>query len=294
MRAELPLDAEDPVVIQLDPDATPILSVMLGGPLSVRELSEIAENMVKDRLERLPGVGSIEIIGSRRREVRIWLDPVRLAGYGLSIDDVRSTLLLENAETAGGRVEGREREWTVTTSGPREAGRGLRRPDRRPARRPPGLYLRDVAKTEDGLAEERSPRPFQRAAGSVAGGPAPQRDEHGGRRRSGSDGSRGPAAQPAARHGGPDHPRHGGVHRGLDLLRLLQHALGRPAGGRRRPPVPAQPEVDPDLGAGDPLLGHRVVHVLLPGGLHAERDDPDGAVPGDRRRDRTTRSSSWR
>ncbi len=155
VRADLPLDAEDPVVTQLDPDATPILSVMLGGPVSVRELSEIAENMVKDRLERLPGVGSIEIIGSRRREVRIWLDPVRLAGYGLSIDDVRSALLLENAETAGGRVEGREREWTVTTSGrvKRVEDFGALIAAERGGRL---VYLRDVAKIEDGLAEERS------------------------------------------------------------------------------------------------------------------------------------------
>ena len=155
VRAELPLDIEDPVVTQIDPDATPILSVMLGGPISVRELSELAENMVKDRLERLPGVGSIEIIGSRRREVRIWLDPVRLAGYGLSIDDVRSTLLLENAETAGGRVEGREREWTVTTSGrvKRVEDFGALIAAQRGGRL---VYLRDVVKIEDGLAEERS------------------------------------------------------------------------------------------------------------------------------------------
>lgn len=155
VRAELPLDIEDPVVTQIDPDATPILSIMLGGPVSVRELSELAENMVKDRLERLPGVGSIEIIGSRRREVRIWLDPVRLAGYGLSIDDVRATLLLENAETAGGRVEGPEREWTVTTSGrvKRVEDFGALIAAERGGRL---VYLRDVAKIEDGLAEERS------------------------------------------------------------------------------------------------------------------------------------------
>ncbi|MDE2922038.1 MAG: efflux RND transporter permease subunit [Acidobacteriota bacterium] len=155
VRADLPLDVEDPVVTQLDPDATPILSVMLGGPVSVRELSELAEATVKDRLERLPGVGSIEIIGSRRREVRIWLDPVRLAGYGLSIDDVRSTLLLENAETAGGRVEGREREWTVTTSGKvkRVEDFGALIAAERGGRL---VYLRNVAQIEDGLAEERS------------------------------------------------------------------------------------------------------------------------------------------
>ena len=62
VRAELPLDIEEPVVTQLDPDASPILSVMLGGPISIRELSEIAENYVSDRLERLAGVGNIEIV----------------------------------------------------------------------------------------------------------------------------------------------------------------------------------------------------------------------------------------
>ena len=155
IRGELPLDIEEPVVTQLDPDAAPILSIMIGGPVSIRELSEIADNFVKDRIERLPGVGNIEIIGSRKREVRIWLDPVRLAGYGLSIDDVRSTLLQENAEMAGGRIEGREREWTVTTSGKvqRVEDFGSLIAAQRAGRL---IYLRDVAVIEDGLAEERS------------------------------------------------------------------------------------------------------------------------------------------
>ena len=129
--------------------------MLLGGPVSVRELSEYAENVVKGQLERLPGVGSIEMVGAREREVRIWLDPVRLAGYGLAIDDVRATLLQENSEMAGGRIEGAQREWTVTTSGKVKdvedfgaliaAERGGRL-----------VYLRDVATIEDGLAEERS------------------------------------------------------------------------------------------------------------------------------------------
>ena len=154
-RADLPLDIEDPVVSQLDPDASPIISVLIGGPISVRELSELAENTVKTQLERLPGVGSIELVGVRQREVRIWLDPVRLAGYGLAIDDVRSTLLQENSEMGGGSIEGSEREWTVTTSGKVKnvedfgaliaAERGGRL-----------IYLRDVAMIEDGLAEETS------------------------------------------------------------------------------------------------------------------------------------------
>ena len=154
-RAELPLDVEDPVVTQLDPDATPILSIMLGGPVSLRDLSDLAENTISDRLERLAGVGGVQIVGARKREVKIWLDPVRLTGYGLSIDDVRATLLQENAEMGGGRIESAAREWTVTTAGKVEsvedfgaliaADRGGRL-----------VYLRDVAVIEDGLAEEVS------------------------------------------------------------------------------------------------------------------------------------------
>jgi HAE1 family hydrophobic/amphiphilic exporter-1 len=155
VRHQLPLDIEEPIVSQVDPDASPIMSVMLGGPVSLKELSDLAENVVAERLERLPGVGSVSIVGARQREVRIWLDPVRLAGYGIAIDDVRSTLLLENAEMAGGRIEGAQKEWTVTTSGKvkRVEDFGSLIAAQRSGR---PVYLRDVAVIEDGLAEEAS------------------------------------------------------------------------------------------------------------------------------------------
>jgi HAE1 family hydrophobic/amphiphilic exporter-1 len=164
LRAELPLEIEDPIVLQFDPDSAPIMSVMLGGPVSIRELSDRAEKDISERLERLPGVGGIEIVGAREREVRIWLDPVRLAGYGLAIDDVRSTLLQENSEMAGGRIEGLEREWTVTTSGKvqRVEDFGALIAAQRNGRL---IYLRDVAVIEDGLAEERSLARFNRERG---------------------------------------------------------------------------------------------------------------------------------
>ena len=60
-------------------------------------------------------MGGVNLIGAREREIRIWLDPLRLTGYGLAIDDVADTLRRENAEMASGRIESAEREWTVTT-----------------------------------------------------------------------------------------------------------------------------------------------------------------------------------
>jgi HAE1 family hydrophobic/amphiphilic exporter-1 len=123
--------------------------------VSIRELSEFAENQVAERIERLPGVGSATIVGSRKREIRVWLDPLRLAGYGLSVDDVSSALARENAELGGGRIEGPEREWSVTTAGKVQSVEdfGALIVAQRQGHL---VYLRDVGVVEDGLEEERS------------------------------------------------------------------------------------------------------------------------------------------
>jgi HAE1 family hydrophobic/amphiphilic exporter-1 len=155
VRGELPRDAETPVVERVDPDAQPILVVMLAGPQSIRAISEFADKRVKPRLERIPGVGSVTLAGSRKREIRIWIDPLRLGGYGLAVDDVLGALQREHVELPGGRLETEEREWALRTEGKlasaeqfgaivvAERGGSV-------------IHLRDVANVEDGMAEERT------------------------------------------------------------------------------------------------------------------------------------------
>jgi len=104
-RSLLPLDVEDPAVQKFDLSAMSMMTIVLGGRISIRDLSDYAKHDVKERLERLPGVGSVKVVGARTREIRIWIDPLRLTGYGLSIEDVATTLRRENAEFAGGRIE---------------------------------------------------------------------------------------------------------------------------------------------------------------------------------------------
>lgn len=154
-RGEIPAEAEAPVVDRVDPDASPILSLLLSGPQSIRSLSELADKKLKPRLERIPGVGSVTLVGERAREVRVWIDPLRLVGHGLSVDDVVAALRREHVEMPGGRIESARAEYTVKTKGKLtsvEAIAELVVAERggRPVR------LRDVASVEDGMAEERT------------------------------------------------------------------------------------------------------------------------------------------
>ncbi len=118
IRGRLPREADDPIVAKVDVNAQPIIWLALSSdrhtPL---DLSEYAELVLKDRLQRLPGVGSIFIGGQRRYAMRVWLDPQRLAAHGLTVRDVERAIQLANAEIPGGRVEGDEREFSVRTRG---------------------------------------------------------------------------------------------------------------------------------------------------------------------------------
>jgi HAE1 family hydrophobic/amphiphilic exporter-1 len=77
VRGDLPSDVEPPIVDRVDPDAQPVLAVLLAGPYSIRSLSLLADQRVKTRLERIPGVGSASLVGDRPREIRVWIDPLR-------------------------------------------------------------------------------------------------------------------------------------------------------------------------------------------------------------------------
>lgn len=156
-RRDLPSDAEPPVVELVDPDSQPIMAVMVAGDLPVRALTEFARDGIKERLQRIPGVGSVTLIGGREREVRIWLDAYRLRAYGLTADDVIQAIRREHAEIPGGRLEaGRgASEYSFKTKGEVEsieefADIVVAFQDGAPT------LLGDVARVEDGLEDERT------------------------------------------------------------------------------------------------------------------------------------------
>lgn len=111
------LDAP-PVVSKSDTNAERILSMTIQSDTkNILELSDFAENVVAQRLETIPGVSSIQIWGQRRYAMRLWIDPIKLAAYGLTVADVRSALLSQNIELPSGKLTGDNTELTVRTIG---------------------------------------------------------------------------------------------------------------------------------------------------------------------------------
>lgn len=156
-RGDIPIEAENPVVEKVDPDADPIMSVLVVGNYSIRELTLYADDVVKEALQRIKGVGSVELVGGRDREVRIWLDIDRLRGYGLSAEQVIAAIGSEHAEIPGGRLEasGGLSEFAVKTKGEVESVAEFG--DLVVAFRDGApTWLRDVARIEDGMEDERT------------------------------------------------------------------------------------------------------------------------------------------
>lgn len=156
--ADLPDDADPPIVESLDPDAAPVVSVMIAGDEPVAQLTRFADEVVKERLQRLPGVGSVTLVGGRDREMRIWLDPAKLKAFGLSASDVVDSVKGENAQQPGGRLETdqRQREFGARTIA--EARNPAEFMQMMLAHRENGRSTRlgDIARVEDAVADERS------------------------------------------------------------------------------------------------------------------------------------------
>ena len=156
-RGDIPKETEPPVVEKVDPDSQPIMSVLVAGDFPIRDLTLYADNVVKEALQRIPGVGSVELVGGRDREVRVWLDIDKLRGFGVSAQQVIAAIGAEHAEVPGGRLEsgGGSREFSVKTKGEIESvpefGNIVVA-----FREGSPIWLRDVARIEDGMEDERT------------------------------------------------------------------------------------------------------------------------------------------
>jgi HAE1 family hydrophobic/amphiphilic exporter-1 len=153
---KLPVGIDPPVVQKFDVGAAPVLSVALSSDkLAHRDLTKFADDVVKTRIQKLPGVGSVDLVGGRDREIHVLVNPGALEGRGLTVQDLVGALQAQNMELPAGRVEEGQREFAVKTKGEVKStkeiadilitGLGGGR-----------VRVGDVATVEDGAAEARS------------------------------------------------------------------------------------------------------------------------------------------
>jgi HAE1 family hydrophobic/amphiphilic exporter-1 len=151
----LPRETLPPVITKEDPQSDPIMTILVSGPMSLRELTEIADKQVQRAIQRVDGVGSVELNGGQARQIRVLLDAQKLASHNFTVLDVREALQRENIEAPGGRM----------ITGPQELGlRTLGRVSSADqfsevmlgTRGGVPIRLRDVAQVEDGAAELRT------------------------------------------------------------------------------------------------------------------------------------------
>jgi hydrophobic/amphiphilic exporter-1 (mainly G- bacteria), HAE1 family len=152
---DLPLDAKPPVISKVNNDTTPVITVALSGPHSVRELTEYADKVVKVQLERAGGVGEVNVVGGLERAINVWVDAERLAAYKIPITAVYNALQRQNSDVPGGNVETGRRELVLRTLGRYTDPRDMNDLVVANINGAP-VRLRDIGHVEDGTKEVRS------------------------------------------------------------------------------------------------------------------------------------------
>jgi len=102
---DLPKDTKQPVIEKMDPDASPILILALVADRPVREVTEYADKVLRRQIESVSGVGEATILGGRKRQINVWLDPVALRAQGLSAMDVQQAFSSQNVQIPSGSVK---------------------------------------------------------------------------------------------------------------------------------------------------------------------------------------------
>jgi hydrophobic/amphiphilic exporter-1 (mainly G- bacteria), HAE1 family len=156
LKRDFPQGVKEPVIERLDFTNMPIVSLSVGSPLlSPKELSSLAEKVIKKRLENIEGVGSLSIVGGQRREIQVYLDPERIKAYGLTVPEVVLALRRENIEIPAGKVNSEAVEELVRIEGKMVDPRLFQTLIVKTIRGVP-VHLSEIATIADGYEEQRT------------------------------------------------------------------------------------------------------------------------------------------
>jgi hydrophobic/amphiphilic exporter-1 (mainly G- bacteria), HAE1 family len=149
---DLPKGMDPPVVQKVDPDASPILFVTLSAPGDLRDVTELADKRVRRQIESINGVGQLKILGGHKRQVNVWLDPLKLQATGLTAIDVERALAQQNLTVPGGLIETGPKSIALRVEGRVESVEKIGRIVVRDTLDHP-TRIEDVARVEDGSEE---------------------------------------------------------------------------------------------------------------------------------------------
>ncbi|KFB66810.1 efflux RND transporter permease subunit [Candidatus Accumulibacter vicinus] len=160
VRNKLPADIDEPVIAKVEADANPIIWIAFSSDQhSALEVTDVANRIVKPRLQTLPGAADVRVFGERKFAMRIWLDRDRLAAFNLMPQDVEDALRRQNVEVPAGRIESRSREFSVvarTDLGEAAQFAGIIVKQASDARGSYPVRIADLGRVEIGAASERS------------------------------------------------------------------------------------------------------------------------------------------
>lgn len=160
VRAKLPAAIDEPVIAKVEADANPIIWIAFSSDKhSALEVTDVANRIVKPRLQTLPGAADVRIFGDRKFAMRIWLDPERLVAYKITPQEVEDALRKQNVEIPAGRIESRQREFNVVAETDLATPEEFENVIVKQSSDAKGAYpvrIRDLGRVEIGAQSERS------------------------------------------------------------------------------------------------------------------------------------------
>ncbi|OGS08872.1 MAG: hypothetical protein A2270_05685 [Elusimicrobia bacterium RIFOXYA12_FULL_51_18] len=117
VQAKLPQGTDPPVVGKFDVGAIPVVNVVVSGDKDLIELTRFAKKKIKENIETVNGVGSVDVVGGREREIHIILNPLKMASLGISTKQVKDAIVQQNIEIPGGKVEQSRTDFVLRTLG---------------------------------------------------------------------------------------------------------------------------------------------------------------------------------
>jgi len=151
----LPEDVESPRIVPLDPQSKPIMTLALTGDRGLLELKEIAEELIKPRLEQIEGIGSAEVTGGVEREILVEVDPAKVALYGLTIEEISSRIAAFNRNLQGGTIRKGTFKYSLRVVGEYETIGEISEISLRVIEKGGVIRLRDVASVHEALEERQ-------------------------------------------------------------------------------------------------------------------------------------------